>query len=297
MTTDLFEVKVRDRQALTRQEAEQVLAAPDLVGIGRLGEAARRALSGDFVTYGRVAIVEASSASDGFGEAGEVRVVGRSNRPSDVRGEIRQLVGQAGGLPVTAWSLHTLVEHARGAAGGLQRIARELHEDGVAAVADVAVDMFPDIGTLIAAARTVSDAGLGVWRVTVEQPSDLAQRLTWIDRVAALQAALGSIRAFAPLPRQEPPNTPSTGYDDVRTVAAARLRLPEIPAIQVDWITHGPKLAQVAIAFGANDVDGIAPVDVLQLGQRRSPKADIERQIRAAAARPVERDGRYERRA
>jgi 2-iminoacetate synthase ThiH len=56
---------------------------------------------------------------------------------------------------------------------------------------------------------------------------------------------------------------------------------------------YGPKLAQVAIAYGADDIDGVAAVDTLQLGHRRSPREDIERQIRAAGAAPMERDGRY----
>jgi aminodeoxyfutalosine synthase len=112
-----------------------------------------------------------------------------------------------------------------------------------------------------------------------------------------MQAATGAARAFAPLPRREPADLPSTGYDDVRTVAMARLVCVAIPFIQVDWPLYGPKLAQVAIAFGANDIDGIAPVDAPDLGPRRAPVEDISRQIRAASGTPLERDGRYEHRA
>ena len=86
---------------------------------------------------------------------------------------------------------------------------------------------------------------------------------------------------------------PSTGYDDVRTVVLARL-CTSIQSIQVSWALYGPKLAQVAIAYGADDLDGVAPVDTVELGHRRSPREDIERQIRAAFAEPIERDGRFE---
>ena len=48
------------------------------------------------------------------------------------------------------------------------------------------------------------------------------------------------------------------------------------------------------VAYGANDVDGIAAVDTLNLGPRRTPLEDIARQIRAAGAVPVERDARYQ---
>ena len=66
-----------------------------------------------------------------------------------------------------------------------------------------------------------------------------------------------------------------------------------IPFIQVDWPLYGPKLAQVAIAYGANDIDGISAIDSGSLGHRRSPREEIERQIKAAFATPSERDGRF----
>jgi 2-iminoacetate synthase ThiH len=65
--------------------------------------------------------------------------------------------------------------------------------------------------------------------------------------------------------------------------------------VQVDWLLHGPKLAQVSILYGANDLDGVAAEDDLTLGPRRTPREEIHRQIRAAGAVPVERNGRYER--
>jgi aminodeoxyfutalosine synthase len=98
------------------------------------------------------------------------------------------------------------------------------------------------------------------------------------------------------LPRFDPVDTPSTGYDDVKTIALARLRCPASLLIQVDWPLYGPKLAQVALAYGAGDVDGVAAVDRSNLGPRRSPAEDIARQIRAAGGTPVERDGRFGRR-
>jgi aminodeoxyfutalosine synthase len=86
---------------------------------------------------------------------------------------------------------------------------------------------------------------------------------------------------------------PSTGYDDVKTVAAARVRCGDIERIQVDWPLYGPKLAQVAITFGANDLDGVSAIDTDELGPRRAPVEDIRRQIRSAGAEPVERDVFY----
>jgi aminodeoxyfutalosine synthase len=77
-------------------------------------------------------------------------------------------------------------------------------------------------------------------------------------------------------------------------VAVARLVCRDIPSIQVDWPLYGPKLAQVAITYGADDIDGVAPVDDPAAGPRRAAREDIERHIRAAFAQPAERNGRYE---
>jgi aminodeoxyfutalosine synthase len=88
---------------------------------------------------------------------------------------------------------------------------------------------------------------------------------------------------------------PTTGYDDVKQVALARLMLPGIESIQVDWPLYGPKLAQVALTMGADDVDGVAACDTGTLGHRRSAIEEITRNIRAASLEPVERDGLFER--
>jgi 2-iminoacetate synthase ThiH len=61
-------------------------------------------------------------------------------------------------------------------------------------------------------------------------------------------------------------------------MALARLMCRSIPFIQVDWPLYGPKLAQVAIAYGANDIDGIAA-----LTSRHSARAD--RRARTSNAR------------
>ena len=112
--------------------------------------------------------------------------------------------------------------------------------------------------------------------------------------VVALQYQVGVVRTFAPLPRRVNPAVPTTGYEDVRRVALARLFLDSVPSIQVDWSLYGPKLAQVALTVGADDVDGVAPADDLSEGPRRAPLEEIRRNIRAAGLQPVERNGRFE---
>ena len=65
-------------------------------------------------------------------------------------------------------------------------------------------------------------------------------------------------------------------------VALARL-LVDVPHVQVDWSLYGPKLAQVALTFGADDVDGVSAVDDMSLGRRRAPLEEIRRNIVAAS--------------
>ena len=83
----------------------------------------------------------------------------------------------------------------------------------------------------------------------------------FVDRAFELQKSLGSFHAFAPLPRTMSVSRPSTGYDDVKQVALARMVVGNIPSIQVDWALYGPKLAQVALTVGADDVDNVAAAD------------------------------------
>jgi aminodeoxyfutalosine synthase len=297
---DLSE-KAERGEPFGRAEAARVLSEHDLISIGLMGEAARRRATQQVITFGRVAQCHVESAAvvpeSEIGEAGEVRLLGRPASPDEACGWARQAAAIATGVPLTTFSLADLFDRlCRKDAGVLASLARALRAEGVDAVAETPLDRFATTEDAIAAVRAAAAGGLQVLRWTVDDaPFD--RRLDLIMRAADVQAATGAARAFAPLPRRDPIEEPSTGYDDVRTVAAARLVCVAIPLVQVDWPLYGPKLAQVAIAFGANDIDGIAPVNVPDLGPRRAPVEDISRQIRAASAVPVERNGRYEQRA
>ena len=102
------------------------------------------------------------------------------------------------------------------------------------------------------------------------------------------------IRAFAPLPRRSIPAVPTTGYDDVKRVALARLIVDNVPSIQVDWSLYGPKLAQVALTVGADDVDGVSAVDDMSAGPPPRAARGDPPQHPAAGLEPVERNGRFE---
>lgn len=279
-------------ERLTRADAERVFRCPDLVSVGVIGEQARRALTGNVVTFGRV-IETAEALPVTPGESGEVRLVGAPASIDAARARVRAAVAWAEGRPVTGFSLSQLAALCDGDVARLTALAADLAADGLRAVAEVVIDRVASDAALIAQIRAVLAGGLGAWRLTTEQAVGAGTRLALIERACAVQEATGAIRAFAPLPRLDPADLPSTGYDDVKTVAAARVRCSGIERIQVDWPLYGPKLAQVAITFGANDVDGVSAIDTDELGPRRAPLQDMRRQIRAAGAEPIERDAHY----
>ena len=162
------------------------------------------------------------------------------------------------------------------------------------AVAELPLDLVGDTENAIEVFRAVMHGGLGVWRATIER-APMPARLGFVEMAATLQRETQALRAFAPLPRQDPADAPSTGYDDVRTIAIARLMCPESIAIQVEtgrsmgqsWLRS---LSRTAPATST----GWRRLDDMTLGHRRSPDEDIERQIRAAGGRPAARNGRYE---
>lgn len=275
-----------------RADAQRIFNCSDLVSIGVVGELARRNVSANRITFGRVLevsdVLPASPA-----EAGEVRLVGAPASIEELRARVRAAAAWAGHRVITGFAAADLVRVCDGDLDRVTRLASELASDGLTAVAEVEADRAVSDDELIAQVRAIVAGGLGAWRVTVGRADHADVRLALIERACAVQEATGVFKAFAPLPRIDLVETPSTGYDDVKTVAAARVRCTDIELIQVDWPLYGPKLAQVAIAFGASDIDGIAAFDEAELGPRRAAVEDIGRQIRAAGGEPVERDGAY----
>jgi aminodeoxyfutalosine synthase len=167
-----------------------------------------------------------------------------------------------------------------------------LQAAGVYAVSSAAVDRLADPEGSLGA---VTEAGLAPGRLVVDLPPD-DDPWPLLERVQRLRAACPGIRTFAPIPRSPDPLQPTTGYSDVKWVAIARLVLDSVSSIQADWALHGPKLAQVALLFGADDVDGVSAEEDTGAGRRRAPLEEIRRNIVAASLTAIERDARFTRR-
>jgi len=86
----------------------------------------------------------------------------------------------------------------------------------------------------------------------------LSDRVEHFRRVRELQDETGGFTAFIPWPYQIHGGRfiqyENTGVDYLKTLAAARCYLHNIPNIQASWVTQGKKMGQVALMFGANDM-------------------------------------------
>jgi len=89
-----------------------------------------------------------------------------------------------------------------------------------------------------------------------------------------------------------------TGMDDLKAIAVSRLLLDNFDHIKAYWIMLTPRIAQVALRFGANDLDGtVVEEKIYHDAGATTPefmtRAELERLIRAAGRVPVERDTLY----
>jgi aminodeoxyfutalosine synthase len=281
----------------------------DIVALGMLASTVRGRMRGNEVTYVRVvdlkvvgdrsADLNVSTTKDA-GNAG----AGTALRSLDLAGEVRVFQ-----TPVTLDAAVAVVEKAREVAGavpvsafclyelgklpeGLPVVLAALRKAGLEMVTQAPIDR---LKTPEHALEALADAGLQLSRLTVNETP--TREWTAVCReVAALQTRLGAIRAFAPLARKTDAMQPTTGYEDVRRIAISRVLADNVNTIQVDWALYGPKLAQVALTFGADDIDSVSADDDQSQGRRRSAVEEIRRSIQAAGFEPVERDGKFARR-
>ena len=277
---------------VTDAELTSLAATHDIISLGMLADDARRARHGAKTTFVRVAEVSAEPGQPVSipPAAGEIRIVGAPATRSAAMARVGEVAAAANGVPVSGFSLADLEELAAREGITLRLLLEELHAAKLELVAKAPFDRLQNARRSI---EEVNISGLALARLTIDRlPAADAPPL--LRQIAALQRDVGVIRAFAPLPRRMNPAVPTTGYEDVKRVALARLAVEKVPSIQVDWSLYGPKLAQVALTVGADDVDAVSPVDDMSEGRRRAPLEEIRRNIRAAGLEPVERNGRFE---
>lgn len=130
----------------------------------------------------------------------------------------------------------------------------------------------------------------------------LEDRVSHLQRIRDLQDECSPFRAFIawsfqPEDTQLPIPRKASSFDYLRTVAVSRLFLDNVPNLQVSILTQGPKIAQVALGYGANDLGSVMIEEnvVSAAGNKFIvDAAEFERLIRDAGYEPRRRNTRYE---
>ncbi len=136
-----------------------------------------------------------------------------------------------------------------------------------------------------------------------------AHRVDHLLRLREQQDKSGGYACFIPLPFQqehsrlrlpEDKQGPVNGLDQLRTIAVARLLLDNIPHIKAYWIMLGAKLAQTALWYGADDLDGtIEEEHIGHMAGAASSQAltiaELEHMITASGFTPVRRTATFTR--
>ncbi len=131
----------------------------------------------------------------------------------------------------------------------------------------------------------------------------VADRLEHLEALRGQQDRTGGFTCFIPLPYQAKANRlglahgPS-GLDTLKTIAVSRLMLDNIVHLKAYWVMLGVKLAQVALHFGADDLDGtVVEEHIGRMAGAASDttfsRAELTSMIIGCGLTPVERDGAF----
>ena len=153
-------------------------------------------------------------------------------------------------------------------------------------------------------ARTAHELGLrSNATMLYGQIETLEERVEHLLLLRELQDQTHGFVTFIPL-AFHPENTAlshlpkPTGFDDLKNIAVSRLLLDNFDHIKAYWIMLTPAIAQIALRFGANDIDGtVVEEKIYHDAGATTPqgvtRAELERLIREAGRVPVERDTLY----
>ncbi|MFN8065670.1 MAG: aminofutalosine synthase MqnE [Vicinamibacterales bacterium] len=131
----------------------------------------------------------------------------------------------------------------------------------------------------------------------------IEERVDHMLQIRGLQDETGGIQAFIPLAFHPDNNQmrklpAPTATDSLRVHAVGRLMLDNVPHIKAYWIATGVEVAQTALWFGVNDLDGTVQEETIyHVAGAKTPNTmtprQLERLITAAGREPYERDTLY----
>ncbi|MBW3660495.1 MAG: aminofutalosine synthase MqnE [Gemmatimonadetes bacterium] len=128
------------------------------------------------------------------------------------------------------------------------------------------------------------------------------ERVDHVLKLREQQDRTGGFQAFIPLEYQTGTTNlverQASAMEDLRTIAMSRLLFDNVPHVKAYWVMLGEQTAEIALAFGATDLDGtIGDEKIAHMALADSAaghaRETLTRMIRAAGKVPVERDALY----
>ena len=265
-------------------------------------------------------IVERAGAAQARG-ATELHIVGGLHHklPFDYYVDVVRWIHDA--YPAIHIKAYTGVEiefFAQIARLSIEQVIRRLVDAGLGSLPGGGAEIFhPEVRDEICAAKASTETWLEVHRTAhrlglhsnatmlyghIEKPK---HRIDHLIRLRTLQDETGGFQTFIPL-AFHPDNSrmdqipKASGVTDLKTMAISRLMLDNFPHIKAYWVMLGIKTAQVALAFGADDIDGTVVHEKIyhEAGAETPQEVTVQeicRLITEAGRIPVERDTLYHR--
>jgi len=259
------------------------------------------------------------AAAQGGNEVTEFHIVGGVHPTLSLNWYLEMMRGLKQRFPKVHLKAFTAIEigwFAQHEKLSIEQVLRRMREAGLGSLPGGGAEIFhPEVREIICDGKLDADEWLEVHRIAhrmgipsnctmlyghVEQPEHRADHLL---RLRQLQDEAPGFNAFIPL-AYHPENNymglkyHTTGIEDLREIATARLVLDNIPHVKAYWVMVTPKLAQAALSFGADDIDGTVVEETIyhMAGahtEQHLVRSELERIVREAGFEPVERDTLY----
>ena len=351
--------KVLGGLRLSAADGLLLYATSDLLGLGRLADAANQRKNGDrvffsanqhinptnvcvlrntcvFCSFARMPKEEGAytrSLEEVFHEAEQARgmptrefhIVGGLHpklRLSYYTDMIRGLKERFPHVHIKALTAVEIAHLARIEKISEREVLRAMQEAGLTSLPGGGAEVFSSaVRATIAERKLTGEEWLRVHRVAHElgiptnctmlygHVETAADRIEHLERLRALQDDTGGFLTYIPLAYHPDHNalgeemgrvgTATTGYEDLKNIAVARLFLDNVPHVKTHWPMVTPFLSQIALSFGCDDVEGTVVYERIyhEAGAHTDmhmPYLDLVRLIRGAGRRPVERDSLYQ---
>jgi aminodeoxyfutalosine synthase len=224
-------------------------------------------------------------------------------------------------LPEAAIKAYTAIELAymiRKAGLPLAEGLAELRKAGMQAIPGGGAEIFdPELRAKICPEKGTAEEWLEVHRtahrlgiptnatILYGHAETLEQRVDHLLRLRGLQDETGGFNAFIPLKFRAKHNRMAGAgevsvVDDMKMLAMSRIVLDNIDHIKAYWVMYGKSVAEMALAFGADDLDGTIDdstrIFSMAGAEETTPRLtvdEIHEMAAAAGLRAVERDTFY----